>query len=489
MFPRGLRAQLVISFVAVILLCLALAGSAFAYLLQPYQNQQALNRLATMAVPLAVQVRILEVQGATPNEIGAFLDDQADDLNVRLLLLRQDNSVLYDTGATLAGRLLTFQGTRPNDYFSPVMQGTVDIGGEGTMAVVSVSAPPTFSAFERARRRPPAPEIRQYSVAVASSTSSLGAEWVQVARRLGMAGLISVVASVGVALVLARSISEPLAAITRASEAMARGDYNQRIPARGSDEIARLASTFNVMAEQVAKSNRTLRAFLADVSHELRTPLTSIKGFSEAIVDGTARDTEQIRGAAEIILEDSTRMERMVEDLLDLSKIESGQMQMENQIVNLGEIVDGAVRRARLRLDGREMLMETGTGLQMIEGDARRIDQVMDNLLSNAINHTPQGGQISVSTQSRNGDAEVRVHNTGSFIREEDRDRIFQRFFRGSVDGNGTGLGLAIASEITRSHRGRIDLETSEQEGTSFIVVLPLAHAANGAQPADGAPS
>src|SRR5207244_9191088 len=117
-------------------------------------------------------------------------------------------------------------------------------------------------------------------------------------------------ASVAVALVLARSISEPLAAITRASEAMARGDYNQRIPTRGSDEIARLASTFNVMAEQVAKSNRTLRAFLADVSHELRTPLTSIGGFSEAILDGTVHDIGSAKEAARIIKEEASRMER-----------------------------------------------------------------------------------------------------------------------------------------------------------------------------------
>jgi len=245
MFPRGLRAQLVLSFAAVILLCLSLAGSAFAYLLQPYQTQQALNRLATLAVPLAVQVRILEVQGATPQEIGSFLDDQATDLSVRVLLLRQDTqTVMYDTGSTLAGRALKFQGTRPNDYFSPVMQGTADLPGEGEMAIVSVNAPPTFSSFNRDRSRLN-PESRQYAVAIAAPNSLLGAEWLQVARRLGMAGLISLVASVGVAMVLARSISQPLAAITRASEAMARGDYNQRIQASGHDEIARLASAFN----------------------------------------------------------------------------------------------------------------------------------------------------------------------------------------------------------------------------------------------------
>src|SRR5262249_2574652 len=151
-----------------------LAGSAFAYLLQPYQTQQALNRLATLAVPLAVQVRILEIQGATTQEIGSFLDDQSQDLNVRALLLSQNTStVIYDTGKTLNGRVLGFESIRPNDYFSPVMQGTADIPGEGQMAVVAVAAPPTFSAFNRDRPRL-TPESRQYSVAIAAPTAVVG---------------------------------------------------------------------------------------------------------------------------------------------------------------------------------------------------------------------------------------------------------------------------------------------------------------------------
>jgi two-component system, OmpR family, sensor kinase len=481
MIPRGLRAQLVLSFAAIILLCLCLAGSAFAYLLQPYQTQQALNRLATLAVPLAVQVRILEIQGATTQEIGAFLDDQADDLNVRVLLLRQNTStVIHDTGSTLNGRTLTFEATRPNDYFNPVMQGTADIPGEGEMVIVAVPSPPTFSAFNRDRPRL-TPESRQYSVAIAAPTTVVGAEWIQVARRLGMAGLISIIASIGVALVLARSISEPIGAITRASEAMARGDYNQKIETRGNDEIARLASAFNDMAEQVAKSNQTLRAFLADVSHELRTPLTTIEGFSEAILDGTARDRESIIEAARIIKEDATRMERLVEDLLDLSKIESGQTPMETSLVDLDELVDGAVKRARVRLDGRELQVDASREAKYVTADARRLGQVLDNLLNNAIHHTPDGGQITVSSAARNGEVSVRVHNTGSWVRPEDRDRIFQRFFRGSSDGNGAGLGLAISSD--RGHRihpgppaSDRPARAGQRHGRTPVVLRPAPH-------------
>src|SRR5581483_4049157 len=138
MFPNSLRAQLVLSFAAVILLCLVLAGSAFAYMVQPYQSQQALNRLGSLAVPLAVQVRILEVQGAGPADIGAFLEDQADDLSVRLLLVRDQSSVIvYDTGRSLAGHQLAYDGRRSNSY-SPVVQGFADFPGEGRYAIVQV---------------------------------------------------------------------------------------------------------------------------------------------------------------------------------------------------------------------------------------------------------------------------------------------------------------------------------------------------------------
>lgn len=466
--------KLVAAFAGIILLCLGLAGAAFVYLLQPYQTQQALNRLAGLALPLAVQVRILELQGATPAEIGEFLEGQAKELRVRVLLVRLDDlEVAYDSGGGLSGYTLAFEGGR-RPGLSPVLQGTVDIPGEGTLAFVSVGVPPRGTVTDRLRRRFFS-EDRQFTVALAAPRSSLAAEWLQIVPQLGAAALISLVVSVGVAFVIARSISRPLAAITRASEAMARGDYGQRIPVSGRDEVARLATTFNVMAEQVSSSNRTLRAFLADVSHELRTPLTTVQGFSQAILDGTARDPQSVAESARIIKEDATRMERMVEDLLDLSKIESGQVQMDVETLQLTEIIEGAVKRARQRGAGSALCLQVADEPHYARADPHRIEQVLDNLLTNALHHTPSGGRITVSVARRGDETRVCVHNTGSFVAKEDRDRIFQRFWRGSGDEAGSGLGLAIAAEIARQHGGRIDVESSPTDGTAFTLVLPRA--------------
>ncbi len=458
--------RLVAAFSIVILLCLGLAGATFVYLLQPHQSQQAMDRLAGLALPIAIQVRILEYQGATQPEIAAYLEEQAEALKVRILLVREDTQVVvHDTEEKLVGSRLVLEGVTPR--VPNVIQGTMDVPGEGSVAIASVA-----SSRQPTRRRPDgAPP--QYTVALAALGSSLASEWLQVLPRLGTAALISLLASVAVAGILARSISRPLAQITDASAAMARGDYNQRIEHRGRDEIAQLAATFNVMAEQVARSNRALRDFLADASHELRTPLTTIEGFSQAILDGTASTPEAIRESARIINEDAIRMERIVDDLSYLSKVQSGQIVMEPRPVDLVEIIDGAIKRAQRRAPGQNITVRLPAGRMQVMADSGRIEQVLDNLLSNAINHTPAGGRITVSADIVGRETRIRVHNTGSYVPPEDRERIFQRFFHGNEAGAGTGLGLAIASEIASRHGGRIDLESSPTQGTTFDLVLP----------------
>jgi two-component system sensor histidine kinase ResE len=170
-------------------------------------------------------------------------------------------------------------------------------------------------------------------------------------------------------------------------------------------------------------------------------------------------------------------MERIVDDLSYLSKVQSGQLAMELRPVDLAEIVDGAIKRAQRRARAQTIQVHLPAGPLHASADSGRIEQVLDNLLSNAINHTPPGGRITVSADMVGADVRIRVHNTGSFVPPEDRERIFQRFFHGGDSGTGTGLGLAIASEITRRHGGRIDLESSPAQGTTFDLVLPASPA------------
>src|SRR5579871_2945753 len=196
MFPGGLRAKLFFSYAAIIVLCLTLAGTAFVYLLQPYQTQQALNRLAELVVPLGAQVRFMEVQGASAAEIASCLDEQGRDVGVRILLIqRSDQTVVHDTSGTLDGHSLVYQG-RESPPRDSVLAGTVDVPGEGVFAIVSFSGVPSRSQSLGPQPRRLVPDTdEQYTVALAAPKATLAAGWLQIAPPLRTAGLISIVAS------------------------------------------------------------------------------------------------------------------------------------------------------------------------------------------------------------------------------------------------------------------------------------------------------
>jgi signal transduction histidine kinase len=229
---------------------------------------------------------------------------------------------------------------------------------------------------------------------------------------------------------------------------------------------------------------------LANVSHDLRTPLTSISGFAGALVDGTVSGAEGAREAGRIIGEEAERMRRLVEDLLYLSRIESGDLALQRDPVDLSELARAAQARFLFRAQERGITFDVQAPAQvMILGDSHRIGQVLDNLVENAFKYTPPTGFVTVSvgleesrptTNARNArtarTATLTVHNTGSFIPPEEQERVFERFYqidKARAGNRGSGLGLAIAREIIQAHGGRIELHSTVQGGTTFTVRIP----------------
>jgi signal transduction histidine kinase len=263
---------------------------------------------------------------------------------------------------------------------------------------------------------------------------------------------------------------------------MARGNYDVHIPIRGQDEVGRLSEAFNAMAREVSSSQRMMKDLLANVSHELKTPLTSIQGFSQAICDDEIGDEEQLRDSCRIINEEANRMRGLVEDLLLLSQIESGQMEMQHRHVDLKALLEHTLERFQWELRDGDIRSGISIGaLPIVHGDDRRLEQVFSNLLQNAVRHTPAGGVVTVRANvERDGRVSVGIHNTGSFIPPEDLTRVFERFFQ--VDrararkGGSSGLGLAIVSEIVEAHGGTVTATSNEQTGTEFVVTLPPAN-------------
>jgi signal transduction histidine kinase len=301
-----------------------------------------------------------------------------------------------------------------------------------------------------------------------------------------LAGLIL---STGLAWLISRSVARPLQRVTNAAHAIAQGDYDQKVAVAGPAEVQWVAQDFNRMAQQVRSSQAAQRDFVANVSHELKTPLTSIQGYSQAIADGTAEEPAAIQRSAEIIHDEAARLGRIVGELLDLARIESGQVVMNREPVELDDVLRNLVDRFRLRADEVGISLTTKIDkLSPVIGDGDRLAQVFTNLLDNALKHTPQGGRINVTARMLTPSAvrrrkeawpravEVAVSDSGEGIPPEDLSRVFERFYqvdKSRKQTGGVGLGLAITQEIVQAHGGSIKAESIRGLGTRFTVILP----------------
>ena len=498
-----LRVRLFVSYAAVILLALVLAGAASIGLRWRAQRQATLDRLVVAAPQLMLDVFRLRREGASQEQVTAVLREEARQRGVRVLLVDRSGTVIVDTGDTLRGRRLEVppeSGRRGGPPGYRVWEGR---GPEqGGLVFLTVRGPLDRVPGAGPLRGGPLPELSDRLV-LAVPRQTVARAWLGLLPGLVWAGLIALALSAIVAVLLARSIARPLQALTRASEEMARGNYDQQIPLRRRDEVGRLASAFNEMARQVGRSHVQMRALVANVSHDLKTPLTSILGFAQALRDGAVTGPEQTAETGAIIHEEAERMQALVEDLLYLSEIEAGEVVLTREPVDLGALAARAARRFEpaLRERGMELTVDVPVGgahgrapLQIV-GDSARLERVLDNLLDNARKYTPDGGRVDVHGRVEPG-ARPAVHlgvfNSGSHIPPQDLPRVFDRFYRrdrARARAGGSGLGLAIAKELVELHGGSLTA-ASDAAGTTFTVVLPHAVSAGGEpEPAPAAPA
>jgi len=298
-------------------------------------------------------------------------------------------------------------------------------------------------------------------------------DWRPFAQGLLVAGLVGSLLAAAVSLFLARAITRPVQLVARASRSLAAGGSPEPVPVSGSDELAQLAASFNDMAVQLRRAKEAERAFLLSVSHELKTPLTAIRGYAEAVSDGAIEPAE----GGETISVEARRLERLVQDLLDLARLNRSSFAVERHPVDLGETAREAVHRyepaARSYGVSLEAVSDEGAGAL---ADADRLLQVISNLVENALRSTPAGGSVRV--EARPG--ELRIRDTGPGLAPDELPRAFERFYlferyRGER-GVGTGLGLAIVKELTQAMGGTVEVESRPGEGSTFVV--RLAHAA-----------
>lgn len=232
---------------------------------------------------------------------------------------------------------------------------------------------------------------------------------------------------------------------------------------------------------ELRRLERVRRDFVANVSHEFKTPLTAIQGFAETLLGGALEDTQNSRRFLEIIREHAARLGRLTDDLMKLSLMEAGKLELEFRPVPVSEVIGSCVETARLRAgeNALTLLVESSPHLPPVRGDARRLQEVLQNLLDNAVQYTPPGGRITVRAAQRDRQVVLSVSDTGVGIPRADQERIFERFYRvdaaRSREVEGTGLGLSIAKHLVEAHGGQITVESEVGRGSTFSVFLPAA--------------
>lgn len=309
---------------------------------------------------------------------------------------------------------------------------------------------------------------------VAKPETELREQWLTLFERLALALAVGIALGGVLFLWLSRRLTEPVRALTRATEEVAAGNYDVEIPeARGGDEIALLSERFRGMVSQLAEAEQLKRSFLMSVSHELRTPLTAIRGHVEALREGIVTEPDQVHVSLDIVAAETDRLERLVGDVLDLAKLQAHRFTVRHEEVDLERVLDHAygafTEEARRReIDYRLSGVDRAT---VIVSDGDRVLQVITNLLSNAFRWTPDGGRIELQLESSNGTVSVDVLDTGPGVPPTQRRRIFDAFV--SQDADGTGLGLPIARELAVALGGGLELRSEDGAGSCFRFVLP----------------
>jgi signal transduction histidine kinase len=269
-------------------------------------------------------------------------------------------------------------------------------------------------------------------------------------------------------------MTSPLREMAAAASEMAKGNYERRVRAVSRDEVGELARAFNQMAADLAETDRVRRDLVANVSHELRTPITALQAVLENLVDGVTEPDQQTFAT---MLTQVERLGRLVKQLLDLSRLESGTVPLDRTAFRVEPLLEHAVRETQLHAPEIPVQVTVDAHDLTADGDPERVHQVVANLLENAVRHTPRGGIVEVVAHRSERGVVIEVLDEGPGIPESEQSRVFERFYRAdtaraSSDG-GAGLGLAIAQWIVDLHGGDIHPEHREPHGCRMVVTLP----------------
>ena len=293
-----------------------------------------------------------------------------------------------------------------------------------------------------------------------------------------IAAIISLVISGTIGIFFANSITGPISRISKAADAIKEGDLSARTGIKGDDEISRLAMNFDDMADSVERDRDLERQLIGDVAHELRTPLMAIQATVEAIQDGVFEADEQ---RLSTLSSETMRLARLVEGLLRLNRLETGANSAPQEPINLSDVLNNLVMSHQALVEDSCITLSSDIEQDVrIIGNEDLIQQATANLLSNAVRYTPESGSIRISLTREKGSACIAVTDTGIGISEENLKKVFSRFWRADEARNqssgGLGIGLSLVKEIADQHRGKLQVESTLGEGSTFFIYIPLSY-------------
>ena len=468
----GYGIRLFAAFAGLVLVMLIVPGVVLASLFGGFRDDLDRSELRTAGNSLSVQiVRILSQAGVSDrDELVTLIREQAE--HAGLIVFLTDGEGIIIPGFALEHGIT--DDSIGVDYVQIARNGggrewndsRLHIAGEWRPLLVRVLVPPEASG------RGDSGLLMAVTFGEERRDALLG----QFLGRLLIAGLAGLAVAVLLAMIMSRQLMRPLESLTGIVRRFGPDQYDMRAASTGPTQVRDLAAAFNAMADRVSDNERAMRGFIADVSHELRTPLTSIRGFVEALRDGTITDPERQASSLEVVHDETQRMLRMIEQLLDLSRLEAGESRLQKSRIDLEELFSyvEAMFANRAGEQGTELRLDISSNAPTIEADYDRVVQVLNNLLDNALRHTSEGS-VTVTAQSKVEGLEITVADTGEGISQENLARLFDRFWQPeSRTGPGAGLGLAISREIVRAHGGRIAAESKLGQGTTISVWLPV---------------
>jgi signal transduction histidine kinase len=484
----SLRFRLLLATIAIVAVSLTLSGVLTGILVLQLQFNDTLDQMAKQALLLKPQLTAadcthwIQLTPTAPKRCTSTVQDLVDRLEsdpAALSVPPGDRLILLSKPSRLAPQemlvIYDSDGTIPLGTTIPLGRDTVVAGAhvrkgqhalDGTDYLIAGAQLNTthvgFAVLARPRD------------AVASQATG------QLVRPILTAAAAGLLLAIAVTALLARAFSRPLRELRRAAEDIAGGNYGRRVRHVGQDEIGVVGQSFNRMAEAVERARHQQRTFLANVSHELKTPLTSLIGFSQALMDGSLRTPEEKERAATILHEEAQRVLRMSQELLDLARVESGQLTLNPHPVDLGVQLQQEIELVRNRAEFRRLTLQlvVPTALPPVHADPDRLHQILDNLLDNAVKYAPEGTTVWISAENGPGYRITTTVRNRVGVQPPDPTRMFDRFYRGDPSrssASGVGLGLAISRELAIAQQGDLRAELGADGSLSMKLDLPVA--------------